>query len=92
MLLGEAGDFKVPVGIVFRFGGQRLVVLLLEDRLGVPFNREAAGVLLVVPVKVNTGVLLYCPVSGDSAVLFHSREEVFGVAFLHMINDEIVYY
>ena len=35
--------------------------------------------LLLVPVKVNAGVLISFPVSGDGVVLFESGEEVFGV-------------
>ena len=46
----------MPVGRVLRFGGQRVVVII-EDLLDVPFHGEAAGSLLVVPVKVNTSVI-----------------------------------
>ena len=62
------------------------MILLLGDCLDVPFHGEAKGTLFAVPVKVNTGVLLYFPVSGNSVVLFEIREEVFGVEFLHIIN------
>ena len=79
------------MGIFLRFGRQRLVILI-EDLLDVPFHGEAAGALLVVPVKVDTVVLLSFPVSGDGVLLFQSVEEVFGGAFLHILNSEIIYY
>ena len=63
-----------------------MVVVLLEDCLDVTFHGDAAGTLVVVPLKVDAGVLLSLPVSGDSLVLFESGEEVFGVAFLHILN------
>ena len=85
------GDFTVPVGRVLRFGGQRVIVRL-EDCLGVTFHGEAAGTFVVVPVKVNADILLYLPVSGDGLFLFEIREEVFDVAFLHILNTKIIYY
>ena len=47
--------------------------------MDVALHGEAAGALFVVPVKVNIGVPISFPVSGDSVVLFESGEEVFGV-------------
>ena len=79
------------VGRVLRFGGQRLVILI-EECVDVTFHGEAVVTLFVVPVKVNVGVLLYFPVSGDGVVLLKSGEEVFGVAFLPIRDDEIIYY
>ena len=61
----------MPMGIFLRFGRQRLVILI-EDLLDVPFHGEAAGALLVVPVKVDTVVLLSFPVIGDGVLLFQS--------------------
>ena len=84
-MFGTVGDFTVPVGILLRFGGKRMVVLL-EYCLGVPFHGEAAGLLLLVPVKVDTGVLLSFPISGDGVVLFRSREELCDVVFLQILN------
>ena len=40
--------------------------------MDVPFHGEAVGDSLVVPVKVDTGVLLFFSVSGDGVVLFQS--------------------
>ena len=57
-MFGTVGAFTVPVGIVLRFVGQSVVVLL-EYCFNVPFRGEEAGALLVVPVKVDTGVLLF---------------------------------
>ena len=78
-------------GRLLRFGGQRVVVLL-DECLDVPFHREEAGALLVVPVKVNTGILLFFPVSADNVMIFQSGEEMFHVAFLHILNAKIIYY
>ena len=88
-MFGAIVDFTVPGGRVLMFGGKRLVVLL-EDCLDIPFHGEAAGALLVVPVKVNNSVLLSFPVSGDGVVFFKNRYEVFGVAFLHIFDAEII--
>ena len=48
--------------------------------------------MFVVPLKVDAVVIIYFPVSGDGIVLFKSDEEVFGVAFLHILNAKIIYY
>ena len=48
--------------------------------------------MFIVPVKVNAVVLSSFPVSGDGVVLFESGDEVFGVAFLHILNAKIIYY
>ena len=58
--------------------------------MDVPFHREATCALLVVPVKVDTVILLAFPVSGDNVVLLQSGEEVFGLSFLHILNAEIM--
>ena len=91
MLFGAIGYFTVTVGKVLRFGGQR-VIIIIEEFLDVPFHGEAEIVLLVVPVKFYAVILLSFPVSGDGVVLFQSKEEVFSVAFLHIINAKIIYY
>ena len=59
------------------------MILLLEDCLDVTFHGEEECALLIVPVKVDAGIFLSFPVSGDGVVLFQRGEEVFGVAFLH---------
>ena len=46
----------------------------------------------VVPVKFDAVVIIYFPASGAGVVLFESGEEVFGVAFLHIINAKTIYY
>ena len=74
-----------------KFGEQRVVVII-EDFLGVTFHGEAEGELLVVTVKVNTSLLISFPFSGYGEVLFQSREGVFGVVFLHILNAKIIYY
>ena len=81
----------MPVGRLLWFWGKR-VVLLIEDCLDLPVHVEAEGAVLVVSVNVDTGVLFPFPVSGDGTVLFQIREEVFGVAFLHILNTKIIYY
>ena len=55
-----------------------------------PFHREATGALLVVPVKVDIGILLAFPVSGENVVLLQSGDEVFGLLFLHILNAKIM--
>ena len=85
-MFGAVGDFTVHVGGVLMFGGQ-MVVVLLEDCLYVPYNGYSACLLLVVPLKVDTGGLISFPVSGDGVVLFQRGEEVFGVAFLYILNS-----
>ena len=54
--------------------------------MDVPFHGEAEGTFFVVPLKVDAGVLISFPVRGNSAVLLESGEEVFDVAFLHILN------
>ena len=44
--------------------------------------------MFIVPVKVNAVVLSSFPVSGDGVVIFKSDKEVFGVAFLHILNSK----
>ena len=58
--------------------------------MDVTFHGEAAVMLVVGPVKVDAGILISFPVSGDGVVLFESGEEVFGVAFLHILNTKII--
>ena len=60
--------------------------------MDVPFHGEAVGMLFVVPVNVDTVILGSFPVRGDGVVIFESGEKVFGVAFLHILNSEIVDY
>ena len=79
------------VGSVSRFRGQR-VIILLEDCLDITPHVEAAGTLFVVPVKVDAGVLISFPVSGEGLVLFESGKEVLGVAFFHILNAKIICY
>ena len=79
------------VGSVLSFKGQR-VIILLKDCLYVTLHGEVAGTLFVVPVKVDSVVLIYFPISGDSVVLFDIGKEVFGGAFLHILNAKIIDY
>ena len=48
--------------------------------------------MFVFPVEVNYGILISFSVSGDGAVFFKSGKEMFGVAFLHILNAKIIYY
>ena len=75
---------------VLRFRGQR-VLILFEDCLNVPAHGEKTGTLFLVSLKVNAGVLSSFPLSGDNVMLFESGEEVFGMAFLHIIKEIIDY-
>ena len=60
--------------------------------MDVALHGEAAGALFVVPMKVNIGVPISFPVSGDGEVLFESGKELFGLEFLHILNSEIIDY
>ena len=66
------------------------MVVLLENFSDVPFHGEAAGALLVVPMKFGIGVILAIPVSGDGVVILQSREDIFGVLFLYILNSKII--
>ena len=64
------------------------MIILLKDFLDVILHKEAAGTLFVLTVKVGDGILISFPVSGDGVVIFKSDKEVFGVAFLHILNSK----
>ena len=74
-----------------RFRDQSAIIFF-KDCLNVSLHGDASGTFFVVPMKVDAGVLIYFPVIGDDAVLFESDKEMFGVAFLHIINAKIIDY
>ena len=90
-MFGAVGDFTVFVGSVLRFRGKS-VIILLGDCLDVTLHGYTTGALFVLPVEVDSVGIISFPISGDVVALFESGEEVFGVAFLHIINTKIIYH
>ena len=90
-MFGTVGDFTVFVRSVPRFRDQS-VIIFFKDCLNVPLHGDVSGRLFVIPMKVDAGVLISFPVIGDDAVLSESDKEVFGVAFLHILNAKIIDY
>ena len=60
--------------------------------LGCNFPWRGGRHVFVFPVNVDTSVVGYFPVSGDGIVLFESGKEMFGVAFLHILNSKTIDY
>ena len=87
-MCGAVSDFAFPVGRVLRLGRQ-IVAVLFEGCADVAFHGDAEGLVIIVKVKVDAGIIPAFPVGGD-VVLFKDRAKVFGVVFLDILDAKII--
>ena len=66
------------------------MVVLDEEVFDVTIHCWSACAFGIVPVQVDSGKLVSCPVRGDIVVCEQGLEEVVGVTFVHVLDAKVV--
>ncbi len=67
------------------------MVVLYEEVLDVSCHMWAACTFGVVPVQVDSGKFLSCPVCGDIVVCEQCLEEMICMAFIGVLDAKVIY-
>ena len=64
----------------------------MENILDVVLDGEAASALVVVPLKIDAGVVRSCPILCDLIVFDEDVTKVVGVAFADVFDAKVIHY
>ena len=89
LFLGAVDDFTMLVWRVLWLGWCWMVVLY-EEVLDVTIHGRSACAFGVVPIQVNSGKLVSCPVRGDIVVCEQGLEEMVGMEFVRVLDSKVI--
>ena len=88
--LGAIDDGSVPVRIKLAFFGVRMIPF--EAEIGnVVFHGEAAGVISLIPLEVDSGIQIALPIYGDVVVFLEGIAKVLGMPFTNIFSTKVVH-